>query len=235
MTAPGAKSKPWSRRSSPREAMDDISASRRTWIAVAILLALLISVAVPLSLWASGGSQSSEDGGGDNPVVGSLPCAVDPDMDLKFWKALCGGVKSGTIMRPVPTLSLAGVGLSSYVPDAWGGAGSVNGGGTSWSLLGLMQQGGMVTTRAAVLSGKVSLWNWLPASYYGGRVLMACPSSAWNWSITESCFVLPLTQLCASTAPVVDATFTVSGANASVAVVKYRVVILGEVVTVSFL
>ncbi len=214
---------------------DSTTFSRRAWLAVAILIALLMSAAVPLSLWASGGSQSSEDGGGDNPVVGSLPCAVDPDMDLKFWKALGGGAKSGTIMRPVPTLSCAGANLSSYVPDAWGCAGSVNGGGASWSLLGLMQQGGMVTTRAAVLTGQVSLWNWLPASYFGGRVIMACPNSAWNLSITESCFALPLAQLCASILPVVDATFTVSGANASVAVVKYRVLIVGDVVTVSFL
>lgn len=212
-----------------------IHRSRLIWIAVAILIGLALFSALP-SLWASGSGTNAE-GGGDNPVVGSLPCTVDPDMDLKFFKALGKSWQSGTIMRPQPTLALAGLcGLSRSVSNAWGAAGSVNSGGSSWSLLGLMQAGGMVTSRSAVLSGAASAWTWLPSSYLGGRITMVSTLGSWNVAISESCLALPTAWLCSvPSQPVVDAVFTVSGASPIVPVMKYRVTIAGEVVTVQFL
>lgn len=212
-----------------------VNRSRLIWIAVAILAGLALLTAGS-TLWASGDSGSSAEGGGDNPVVGSLPCVVDPDMDLKFFKALGRSPSSGTIVRPRPTLALAGASLPRYVTNAWGNGGSVNRGGSSWSLLGLLQTGGMVTTRGAVLTGAASVWNWLPPSYLGGRITMVSNIGSWNASVTEACQPLPAAWLCAlPMQPAVDAVFTVTGPTPGVPVVKYRVTIVADVVTVQFL
>ena len=189
---------------------------------------------MPGGLVAAGGGQGSAEGGNDNPVVGSLPCAVDPDMDLKFFKALGKSTPNGIIMKPLPTLALAGTSLPSHVLNAWGPAGSVNAGVGRWSLLGLMQTGAMVTTRSSVKSGQVSLWNWLPSSAFNGRVTMASNAGTWNWPIMESQFALPLLMLCNNPASVVDAWFTVTRQNGS-QVCRYHVTIVSEVVTVEFI
>lgn len=214
--------------------MTETSRTRLIWIAVSILAGLLVFAAAPSLLVAGGTGQSSSEGGNDNPVVGSLPCAVDPDMDLKFFKSLGLPPPSGTIMRQLPTLALAGQGLPTHVLNAWGVAGSVNRGGSSWTMLGLMQTGAMVTTRASVKAGSVSMWNWLPASCFGGRVTMTSNVGAWNASVTESQFALPLLNLCINPAPVVDAWFTVTRQNGTTAA-RYHVTIVGEAVTVEFL
>jgi len=212
--------------------MNSSSRTRLIWIAIAILAGLLVFTAAP-SLLVAAGEQGQSEGGNDNPVVGSLPCAVDPDMNLKFFKALGMPPQSGTIMKPLPTLALAGSSLPSYVLNAWGPGGSVNARGSSWSLLGLMQTGAMVTTRTAVKTGQVSMWNWLPASAINGRVMMLSNTGAWNWLITESQFALPLNMLCNNPANVVDAWFTVTRQNAT-QVCRYHVTIVADVVTVEF-
>lgn len=213
--------------------MNTSSRSRLIWIAAAILAGLLFFAVAPNLLIAGGSGQGSAEGGNDNPVVGSLPCAVDPDMDLKFFKALGKPPQSGTIMRPLPTLALAGNGLASQILDAWGSAGSINASGSSWSLLGLMTNGGMVTSRTAARSGAASLWNWLPASALGGRVTVQSNLGAWNLSITDQQFALPLNVLCNSTLPVVDAWFALTYRNGGT-ICRYHVTIVGEVVTIEF-
>jgi len=211
-----------------------INRSCSIWIAAAILIGLALLTAGP-ALWASG-SNSGAEGGGDNPVVGSLPCTVDPDMDLKFYKALGKPWQGGMIMRPQPTLALAGLSLPRYVVNAWGGAGSVNSGGSSWSLLGLMQMGGMVTTRSAVLTSQASAWTWLPSSYLGGRITMVSSVGSWSASVSENCMALPVAWLCSVPLHVaVDATFVVTGSGPGVPVVKYRVTVVGDAVAVQFL
>lgn len=213
--------------------MQDASRTRLIWIAAALLVGLALFAAAPSILAAGGSGQNYSEGGNDNPVVGSLPCAVDPDLDLKFFRAIGKPPPIGTIMRPLPTLALAGSRLPSYVLNAWGTAGGINAGGSSWSLLGLTETGAMVTSRTAVRSGHVSLWNWLPSSAFCGRVTMVSTTGAWNWPITESQFALPLLMLCNNPAPVVDAWFTVTRQNGS-QVCRYHVTIVGDVVTVEF-
>lgn len=214
---------------------DSASRSRLIWIALALLAGILAFALAPNLAFAEGGQGgSSSEGGADNPVVGSLPCAVDPDMDLKFFRALGKPPPSGMILRPLPTLALAGPSLSAHVLDAWGLSGSVNAGGSSWSLLGLMQDGAMVTSRASVTSGQASLWNWLPSSVFGGRVTMTSNIGAWNWTVTESQFALPLMTLCANPAPVVDAWFTVTRQD-GLTVCRYHVTIVASAVIVEFL
>lgn len=211
-----------------------VNRSRTIWIAVAILIGLALLTAGP-ALWASG-SNSGAEGGGDNPVVGSLPCVVDPDMDLKFFKALGKPWQGGTILRPQPTLALAGLNLPRYVSNAWGAGGSVNSGGSTWSLLGLMQMGGMVAGRSAVLTSQASAWTWLPASYLGGRITMTSNVGSWNASVTESCTALPMAWLCSQPLiTAVDATIVITGPTAGVPVVKYRVTVVGDAVAVQFL
>lgn len=215
--------------------MEDTHRSRLIWVAVALLIGLAVFAAAPLGVFA-GGSSGSQEGGGDNPVVGSLPCAVDPDMDLKFWQALGRSPNTGIILRPVPTLSFAGPILPRAIADAWGAAGSVNAGGSCWSLLGLMQVGGMTTTRSYVLTSQALLWTWLPHNLVGGRITMSSNVGAWNQAITQNCQQLPLPMLC-SYAPAipVDATFAVYGPNATTPAVKYRVTVVGDVVMAQFL
>lgn len=211
-----------------------INRSRTIWIAVAILIGLALLTAGP-ALWASG-SNSGAEGGGDNPVVGSLPCVVDPDMDLKFFKALGRPWQGGTIVKQQPTLALAGLNLPRYVSNAWGAGGSVNSGGSTWSLLGLMQMGGMVTSRSAVLTSQASAWTWLPAGYIGGRITMLSSVGSWNAAVSENCMALPVAWLCSVPLQLaVDATFVITGPNPSVPVVKYRVTVVGDAVAVQFL
>ncbi len=207
--------------------------TRLLWIAVAILVGLVVFAAAPGFLLAGTG-QGNTEGGNDNPVVGSLPCTVDPDMDLKFFKALGKPPPSGYILKPSATLALAGANLPANILNAWGPHGYVNAGGSRWSLLGLMQTGAMVTTRTAVKTGQATMWNWLPASTFGGRVVMTSNVGAWNSLIVESAFALPLLNLCTNPASVVDAWFTVTYAS-GVQVCRYHVTIVGEVVTVEYL
>ncbi len=215
--------------------MQPESRSRQIWIVILILAASAFLAAAPL-MWAGSGN-GAQEGGGDNPVVGSLPCAVDPDMDLKFWKALGRSPQSGTILRPLPTLAFAGSSaLSRSIVDAWGSAGSVNAGRGCWSLLGLMQQGGMVTTRSQVLTSQALLWTWLPQSLIGGRVTMVSNIGPWTATVTDNCLALPLPTLC-SAGPLVpvDATFSVCPPGSVTPTVKYRVTVIADVVTVTFL
>ena len=86
--------------------------------AKALLLALLGGLALLLvspylasqqGMHSSGGGANSD--GGDNPVVGSLPCAVDPELDLKFVQA----PGSPGVSLPVPTLGYVGPDLGDGI------------------------------------------------------------------------------------------------------------------------
>jgi hypothetical protein len=141
--------------------------------AKALLLVLFGGLALLLGspyLASQDGMRSSGEGansdGGDNPVVGSLPCAVDPELDLKFVQA----TGSPGVSLPVPTLGYVGPDLRDGILAADGiPEGRVNRRG-DFDILGLVKPGTVTVSRDDLRDGEIELLQWVPDSFKGGCV-----------------------------------------------------------------
>jgi hypothetical protein len=205
--------------------------------------ALLAALLGGLSMLAVGNLSGTQDPGesgsnsgdhGDNPVVGSLPIEVDPDLDLMFsGTGQCSGV------APNPILGFVGEGsIEALISDAGGvPLGRVNC-GTGFSIFGLVNSGFAMIARDDGRRGKLFLEQWLPDEYIGGTITMTSNIGTFTEPITSNRVELPLKFLSNSTALVVDAWIStdVNGdVSSSPDVVSTHIVMVGESVTVTYL
>ncbi|MDP6849509.1 MAG: hypothetical protein QGH51_04240 [Planctomycetota bacterium] len=111
-------------------------------------------------------------GRGDNPVVGSLPCVVDPRLDDLFW------IPNGFPEPPAPFLSglppvAAVMGNTNLSGTLLGAAGQPYGfldDYENWSHLGMVKRTVLTMDRASVAASQVAMWQFLPAGFIGGEV-----------------------------------------------------------------
>lgn len=203
-------------------------------ILLAAVLGGMFILATTSYLGAQNPGESSSNSGdhGDNPVVGSLPVEVNPDMDLMF----AGDGRCG-LPNPTPILGLLGSAeLEEEILDAGGvPRGRINQ-GSDFSIFGLVHPGFVAFAREEGRTGELSLKQWLNDAYLGGTISMASNVGASSCNIDANLTSLPLKVLCASTAPVVDAWVTVSGGmDSHVDEILIHIVVVGEVVTVSYI
>lgn len=179
-----------------------------------------------------GGTGVDDGDHGDNPVVGSLPIEVDTELNAMFGEDL----RPGVIHTNAPILAVVGsTELEGNILDAFGFPnGRVNTFG-GFSILGLQQAGTIVLNRGDCRSGKVSLEQWFPEEFWGGRLSMASNFGFFSATIGDGSKELPLSFLATSPGLFVDALITAQGSGNMGGTTTVHVVITGEVVTVNYL
>lgn len=135
-------------------------------------LVLGLAAAPPLAGGSGGLAGGNSVDRGDNPVVGSLPCLVDPRLLDIFWVPLGRPKPSASILLGIqPTLGLLGpTEFTGVLVDAYGsGVGFIDR-RSGWSVLGLQSFAQVTFDRAAVAAGAIDLWQYVPVGYLGGSV-----------------------------------------------------------------
>lgn len=188
-----------------------------------------------LSSNAEGGTEGSSEGG-DNPVVGSLPCVVDPTLDLKFFQ----GANNATAGPLAPVLGLVGSQLCTEVETASGTPnGRVNRGGGAHTILGLTKSGTIVVGRDYLSSAGTSLSQWVPDRFQGGTVTTTGSFGYSKTMIVGNLAHLPVGSMAASPAVVGDVWFTIQpppapGGEASPPLLVH-LVFFGNLATISYM
>lgn len=185
------------------------------------------------------GYRSNSEGGaegGDNPVVGSLPCAVDPSLDLKFFH----NASNATAGPLAPVLALVGNQLASQVETASGTPfGHVNRGDGTHTILGLSKSGTMVIRRSHLANASATLSQWVPDSFRGGIVTGTGSFGFSKTVIVGNLAKLPLMGLAASPALVGDMWFSIAPPPApggqSLPPLRVHVVLVGDLFTISYM
>ncbi len=201
--------------------------------------ALLVALLGGMSLLATsnmlvsqqGDSRTGGDDHGDNPVVGSLPCYVEPELDLMF------GGNATSAMFPVPTLAMiGGTDLSDQIFNADGvPCGLVNRGGLGmFTKLGLVNSGSITVTRSDALKGFMQLRQWLPDAYNGGTISMVSSIGNPSRTVLSNDFELPIQMIAAAPGPFVDARITIKGPSATERTLVIYISAVGDLLTASF-
>jgi len=173
--------------------------------------------------------------GGDNPVVGSLPCAVDPTLDLKFYQS-ANNAHAGV---PVPVMGLIGASLDTQILDALGTpTGFVNRSG-GYTIFGMVQNGTAIVSRANLRNGVIDLAQWVPDSFLGGCVTSLGSLGSGKIDITGNVVTLPIMGVAASPLLTADVWYVIAPPPAqsgqSVPPLRVHVVIANGLATISYL
>ncbi len=152
-------------------------------------------VAVPPVVGGSGGfnGENSFDRG-DNPVVGSLPCMVDPDLLDLFWVPFHSPKPSSFDLLGYPaTLGVIGTPELEYeLVDAFGAGNGYIDRRTGWACLGLVESAVVVLDRPTVADGSTDLWHFLPEGYLGGNIHVVSPYGEVDQPIIAQNVPIPL-------------------------------------------
>lgn len=223
--------------------LNRLSLPRRTminWTTFKQLMkpALLVALLGGMSLLATSNMLVSQQGDsrtggdhGDNPVVGSLPCYVEPELDLMFG----GNATSG--MFPVSTLAmLGGTDLSAQIFNADGVPyGLVNRGGLGmFTKLGLVNSGSITVNRSDATKGFMQLRQWVPDAYIGGTISMVSSIGNPSRTILDNDLDLPLMMMAAAPGPVADARVTIKGPTGEEDTLVVFISVVGSLVTVTY-
>lgn len=184
-----------------------------------------------------GGSQGDLDRG-ENPVVGSLPCKVDPNLDTIFWEGM-GNDDPGFAPAFYPvTLALVSEDIRGDVQGADGDPYGVLDDRYDWRAFGLQKHGWMSVRANKFLSGAASNWMWAPSGYLGGKWTMQSPLlGTFKSEVGQNAIELPMVALIEATGGNVSiATFELRPpAGSSMVTMKFRVTIKGGMVDIEFL
>lgn len=195
----------------------------------ALLGGMFLLATTPLLISSQG---SVENGGtgdhGDNPVVGSLPCVINPDLDLMF-----GGGSSVASLVPVLGM-LGGPDLSSQILDANGTPyGFVNRSGL-YTAVGLAHDGFICVSRSDARKAFMWLQQWLPNDYLGGTATLNSTVGNSSRSITANVVNLPLMLIAASPSPVSNGVVTIQSVNNVAPDLVINISAVGNLLTVSY-
>ncbi|KAA3608691.1 MAG: hypothetical protein DWQ01_11340 [Planctomycetota bacterium] len=155
-----------------------------------------------MSLWVGSvvfaGDNLGKTDRGDDPLVGSLPCMVDPQLMDKFHDAFgLPGLPSEDILDQRPTLGLTGLpGLSGLSGLEGIPKGQVDW-FEDWNVVGLVQEGQAYLDRGAALTGDITLWQWLPDGYLGGDLTIQGTMGKSHFPILANAQPLNLADLAA--------------------------------------
>ncbi len=221
--------------------MTSSSRSRQTarLAGLALVTTLAIATFAALAPQAVGNRDGRfENGGrGDNPVIGSLPCAAAPQMEWMFWEGLSNEESSTVSSGYLPVMAFTGSDLQTTVLNAAGEPyGQVNRYET-WDAAGSSKACVFVVDRYAVIDGRISLWQWLPREYRGGEVSVTSPFGNALDVPGEHAYKISLDRISKlSGAAVTQSTFTFtpSGAFSFLSDLKVTVEMNGELVVVRY-
>lgn len=187
-----------------------------------------------LAIEAQSPGEASADPGehGDNPVVGSLPVEVTPDLDWMFLE----GTQPGTAFAK-PILGLVGdADLDSEILDASGVPTGLINRGSGFNVFGMEHSGFVTFPRGEGRKENITSKMWLPDAYIGGTIVMHSNVGDMESSLVNNLTRLPLRYLCTSIGPVVDAWFTlIPHRDSNADALGVHVVIVGETVTVTYI
>jgi hypothetical protein len=186
-------------------------------------------------LTASGPSASVGEGRGDNPVVGSLPCAVDEDeLGLKFFKWI-GGSMSGSIDFQLPTIAMVGGSdLENYIVDLNGTPDGLVNRTSGFTAVGSVQQMTLTADRSAATVQDYRVALWLPDGLLGSDVEMTSTLGTFTWTASTNAFVLPVGMLASAPGPIQSGTITVTPVGDSAAVLQVTIDVIAGMVLVDF-
>lgn len=200
--------------------------------------ALLVALLGGMSLLATSNLLVSQQGDtrtggdhGDNPVVGSLPCYVEPELDLMF------GGNATSAMFPVSTLAMVGsTDLSGQILDADGVPyGLVNRGGLGmFTILGLVNPGSITVSRSDAAKAYMQLRQWVPDAYLGGSISMVSNIGNPSRTILGNDVDLPITMIASAPGPLADARITISGPAGNEPALVVYISAVGDLLTVTY-
>jgi hypothetical protein len=210
----------------------------RTTIKQLMKPALLVALLGGMSLLATSSALVSQQGDshnggtgdhGDNPVVGSLPCAIDPDLDLIF------GGNGTALIAPQPILGMVGgINLSDQIHNADGTPNGLVNRGSGFTTMALVNDGFITVSRADASKAFMLLQQWLPDAYIGGTISMASTIGNPSRTISNNVIDLPLLMIAAAPGPVINGVITISGPSAMQPVLTVNVSAVGNLVTVTY-
>jgi hypothetical protein len=201
--------------------------------------ALLVALLGGMSLLATsnmlvsqqGDSRTGDGDHGDNPVVGSLPCYVEPELDLMF------GGNAASAMFPVPTLAMVGsTDLSNQIFDADGVPyGLVNRGGLGmFTILGLENPGTITVSRSDAAKAYMQLRQWVPDAYIGGSITMVSSIGNPSRMVIGNNVDLPITMIAGAPGPLADARITIKGPTSNEPSLVIYISAVGDLLTVTY-
>jgi len=161
-----------------------------------LLGAALVSglVAVPPLLGGGGLNGGSSFDRGDNPVVGSLPCMVDPDLLDMFWLPFEAPKPPPSELVGFPAV-LGVIGtpeLEDELVDAYGSGNGFVERRHRWACLGLVEDAVVILDRDLVAQGSTELWQYLPVGYVGGNIHISTSSGVEDHPIVGQDVPIPL-------------------------------------------
>ncbi len=201
------------------------------WVPIALLF---------VSPLAFGGGDVDKGGTdrGDNPVVGSLPCMVDPDMEWMFWEPL-GNDPNGGIRPGFPAaIAFVGDDLDDSILDADGDPFGIVNDDDGWDAAGSNHACQFYLDRAAVDAREVTSWHWAPSEYIGGTMVMSSPFGSRIVDLDGNAVCIPIQGLSTRTGGGISiATFKISpsSANPTLPVMTVRVTVNGPSVIVDYI
>lgn len=199
-------------------------------VAFTVLLGCMSMLAIDAQ--SPGESASNNGEHGDNPVVGSLPVEVSPDLDLMF-------AEEGRATFPFTEAMLGLVGdadLEHDILDAGGvPTGRINKGG-AYDVFGLVRSGHVTFPREEGRKDLISTRLWVPSDFIGGEIVMNSTVGLMETEIVGNLTRLPVRFLCNSISPVVDAWLTITPhRDSTMEPLSVHVSIVGETVKVTYL
>jgi hypothetical protein len=184
-----------------------------------------------------GGSRGDVDRG-ENPVVGSLPCKVDPNLDTIFWEGM-GHDDPGFAPAFYPvTIGLCSDDIRGDIHAADGDPYGVLNDRYDWRAFGLQKHGWASVRSNKFTSGAISSWMWAPSGYLGGEWRMQSSLlGTHKTAVGQNAIELPMVPLIQATGNNVSITkFELRPpVGSSLPVVKFRVTVKGGILDLEFL
>lgn len=207
----------------------------QVFLGLGLVLALVVGyTAAPVV----GGEPSSNNGDrGENPVVGSLPCMVDDNLDIIFWDGM-GEEEPGFLPAAYPaTLALCSDDIRGDVLDAWGEPYGRLNDRWDWRCLGLQKEARVTAPSALFETGAMSSWFWVPPGYHGGELKMDGPLGTKRVKLGRNARELPMAELVAASGNAVTISNFVATApvGSGLPTIQMRVTVLGPVTFVEYL
>ena len=216
---------------------------RRTtrFAGLALVLSLALATMASLAPQVFGGNRDgrwSNGDRGDNPVIGSLPCAAAPQMEWMFWEGLENEDLETSSFGFAPMMAMTGENLDSDILTANGDPyGRVNR-YENWDAVGSTNYARFILDRYAVQDEEILVWHWVPNEYRGGLIEVFSPFGNTTFESTADAFQVPVSLISGRSGTTKTATaftFWPNGANADIGRIKLQVEMINEVVVLTYL